>query len=467
MLDAVVRTLQTHRLIPPGSQVVASVSGGADSLALLHVLNRLSPQLGFRLHVATLDHGLRGERGAADAAFVCRVAAEWGIPVTAGAVDGLALAAETGLGIEAAARRARYRFLAEVARAVGADRVATGHQADDQAETVLMHLIRGAGLRGLGGMLPQSPLPEAPDLVLIRPLLEVWRAEIEVYLDEQGITPVEDITNRDTALLRNHIRHVVLPILRDCNPQISRALAQLADSAALDQAYLDERVAQAAAESGRCFPGERACFRRAAFAALPLALQRRWVQWASNQVNPAAELGYETVVKAAELGVRGAVGDQTHLPGRLRLRVDYDELWVEPLDALPPLPAWPLLADADVQVVVPGLTMLNGWALQAAFTPQLESQARLAIPAGAQVTLRPRQPGDRFAPLGLQGHTQKINRWMINRKVPRALRRRIPLLCVDGQVAAVIVGATWAVAEPFAVRHADQRVVYFGFLQTS
>lgn len=467
MFETVVQTLKAHRLIPAGSALVVGVSGGADSLALLHVLQHLAPQFDFRLHAASLDHGLRGEQGAADVAFVRRTAAAWGVPVTTGSVNVPALAAESGLGIEAAARQARYRFLAEVARSVGADRVAVAHHADDQAETVLMHLIRGSGLRGLGGMLLRSPLPEAPDLELIRPLLHVWRAQIEAYLGENGLSPVEDVTNRDTALLRNHIRHVILPSLRQCNPQIGRALAQLADSAAVDSAYLDSLAAQTGAQAGSCLPGQRVVIRRAAFAALPLALRRRWVGWAAKQVRPSADVTYDALVKAADLGVHGVVGAQALLPGRLRLRVDYEELCLEALDAPLPVPDWPLLDHDELAVSIPGETPLPGgrWTLLAALTPQAASQAQLAIPPGAQVTLRPRRPGDRFAPLGMAGHTQKVNRWMINHKVPRELRRRLPLLCVEGQVAALIVGEMWAVADPFAVRHSHQRVVYFGFLQ--
>ncbi|MCS7070409.1 MAG: tRNA lysidine(34) synthetase TilS, partial [Anaerolinea sp.] len=166
----VLKTIRDQRLIPTGAQVLAAVSGGADSLCLLHVLHDLQGTFGFRLTAATFDHGLRGIEGAADAAFVVDLCAEWGIPCHAGRASGPLTAHAAGIGLEAAARRARYEFLMSVCRHTGADTVAVGHHADDQAETVLLRLLRGSSLTGIAGMAFAAPMPYAPAIRLIRPL---------------------------------------------------------------------------------------------------------------------------------------------------------------------------------------------------------------------------------------------------------------------------------------------------------
>ncbi|MCB9453227.1 MAG: tRNA lysidine(34) synthetase TilS [Anaerolineaceae bacterium] len=225
------QTIQKHNLIPQHTLVVVAVSGGADSLALLHILQELRPRLECDLHVATLDHGLRGADGAADAHFVAATAAAWGLPVTIGNTNVPALMEQTGQGVETSARQARYAFLAGVARDVGASLVATAHHADDQAETILLHLLRGSGLRGLRGMAFHAALPGFPEITLVRPLLATSRTEIETYCREHHLTPRHDATNQDTTLLRNHIRHDILPQLQTINPQIVPTLMNLSESA--------------------------------------------------------------------------------------------------------------------------------------------------------------------------------------------------------------------------------------------
>jgi tRNA(Ile)-lysidine synthase len=202
---------------------VVAVSGGADSVALLRALAERTSDL----VIAHLNHQLRGADSDGDAAFVAQLCPS--LPHRTETLDVAALAKSTGDNLEAVARRARYEFLGRVARETKASWVATAHTLDDQAETVLHRLIRGTGLRGLRGIAAKREL--APGIMLLRPMLTVSRAEVIAYLQEIGQDWREDVTNRDVAFTRNRIRHELLPLLREFNPQIAEALARVAEQA--------------------------------------------------------------------------------------------------------------------------------------------------------------------------------------------------------------------------------------------
>jgi tRNA(Ile)-lysidine synthase len=467
------RIIQKNQLIPPDTKLVVAVSGGADSLALLHILYTLQSSFGWQLHVATLDHGLRGEQGAADAAYVRQFAESLGVGVTVGKADVKMVAAQKKIGIEAAARTARYDFLAAVARESGVDRIVVGHHAGDQAETVLMHLLRGSGIRGLGGMTSQTSVPGHDDLKLIRPLLWASRAQIETYCKEQGLSPREDATNQDTTLLRNAIRHDILPDLQKLNANIEHGLGQLANIARVENDYIEQQLHEFVARTAVQRFEDYISVNRMVFRNLHPALQRRFITWAAREIVPHIEdLGYIHVVEAVAIGVDGGQGARALLVDGLQLRVDYDELLLERQDATRPESDAPVIsATAEIEVKIPGVTAVsvNQWVLQASLTPILEFEQRkllrLAIADTNRVTMRGRQEGDRFAPLGMNGHSQKLNRWMINRKIPQHLRQQIPLLCVDGNIAAIYMHPHWFVGEAYAIQDNSPRVVYFQFLQ--
>ena len=243
IVGAVRDTIERHGLLPAGEPVVVGVSGGPDSLALLHILRRLAPDYRVALHVGHLEHGIRGEASREDAAFVRAIAEAWGLPVTVAARDVPAIARERGLAIEEAARQERYRFLGELARSIGGTTVAVAHHADDQVETVLMHLLRGAGLSGLRGMRPLSRLDAlrfgddedlAPEdkndgIRLARPLLYVERAAIEAYCEAQGLRPRFDRSNLDTTYFRNRLRLELIPYLEAFNPNVRQVIRRTAE----------------------------------------------------------------------------------------------------------------------------------------------------------------------------------------------------------------------------------------------
>ncbi len=257
--------------------VVLAVSGGPDSLCLADATLAQAGALGLTVAIAHLDHGLRGEAGHADAEFTRAFASACGAPFYGEQADVAGLASATRASIEVAARRARYEFLARAARAFGASLIALAHHADDQAETVLLRLIRGAGITGLRGMQPLSPHPFAPGLYLIRPLLQVTRAEVLAYCAARQLQPRFDETNDTPDHTRNRIRHELLPLLEQYNPGIRAVLARLADTAAAD-AEIVEHAAEQALSQVMCRNGEpgsnRLTLDRRAWQTLPAGLQR-------------------------------------------------------------------------------------------------------------------------------------------------------------------------------------------------
>jgi len=226
-LTSLGRFISKHDLFPRGATVIVGVSGGADSLSLLHALNTLAAELDLRLHVAHLNHQLRGGEAQADADFVRDIARQWNLPGTIEARDVAGFARQQRLSLEEAARQARYGFLLEVALAQHSQTIAVAHHADDQAESVLMHFLRGSGLSGLRGMQPKMRIAELrirnwdsavrvpnstlTDICLVRPLLEISRSVIDEYCQQHQLQPRVDATNADTTFFRNRLRHELLP----------------------------------------------------------------------------------------------------------------------------------------------------------------------------------------------------------------------------------------------------------------
>ena len=308
-------TIRSHAMLAGGERVVVAVSGGPDSTALLSVLAALRDELGLELHAAHLNHGLRPE-APLDAAAAAGMAASFGCPYHEAAEDVAAAAARGRRSIEDAGREARYRFLAGVAGAVQAAVIATGHTRDDQAETVLMRLLRGSGPRGLAGIPPVRP---HGGLRVIRPLIETPRAEIAAYLARHRLGAREDSSNRDLNALRNRVRVVLLPILEGYNPDVRRALARLADVTRDEAEALD---ALSAPEVEAVLHGKGASVQISpdAFARLPVALQRRALREAIRRVRGNGALIAFVHIEEARVGVLdGRAGAVWEAPGGVRI----------------------------------------------------------------------------------------------------------------------------------------------------
>ncbi len=459
-MDPLVTAVQTfarrYRLFQSGDAIIVGVSGGPDSLCLLHVLQQLSLQL----TVAHLHHGLRGVDADADERFVADAARELGLPYIEGRADVRALAAREGWSLEEAARLARYAFLRDTAREAGACVIAVGHNADDQAETVLMHFLRGSGVDGLRGMLPRTPLAdyrlisgeaeEASELSdtplwLVRPLLQTDRDRIAGYCAAHGLQPRYDQSNEDTSFYRNRLRHELIPILKNYNPAIQEVLAHTAEALAGDAETLQGQTAQA--WDAVALPGgpDEIIFDLESWRAASIGLQRALLREAVYRLRRSLrDLGWEHVERAVWLAREGETGQAATLTGGLALELGYDRLRIAPEDA-PWSVAAPQIAEA-LPLTVPGVTPLpGGWriVIEAADTSDARPgegddpwQAWLGAGAtGPVLTLRPRQPGDRFQPQGMGGHSMKLNEYMINAKIPRDARAHWPLLVGRGGIA--------------------------------
>lgn len=420
--------------------LVAGVSGGPDSLALLDGLARLLPAS--RLVVAHLDHGLRPS-AAAEAALVAEAAARRGLRYVGGRADVPALAREAGLSLETAARAARYDFLAAVARAEGAAAVVAGHNADDQAETILMHLLRGAGADGLRGMAAAAPLPGHADLWLLRPLLGIDRAAIEAYCRDAGLEPATDASNRDPAFTRNRLRHELLPALSAHAPHVAQRLRETGIILAAEDdllSALEDDAWQAAAQPAPA----GVALGRAAWREQPLALRRRLLRRAVAAVAAApVELSFRSIEAARRLAEGRASGGRVALPGGVVMAVGYETLDFGRGPALPSDTSPQLLTDAATPLPVPGaVTLAGGWRLLAEPLPHPDYDviranadpwtAAIALERPQPLFVRPRLPGERIRPLGLGG-TATLKKLMIDRKIPAAARARWPVVATAEQ----------------------------------
>lgn len=491
MLDAIRRSLAALKTPLQDQIIVAAVSGGADSLVLMHVLHQLQATFGYQLHIATFDHGLRGEDSASDAQFVWGLAESWGLGVSMGGRPVASLADASRLNMEAAARQARYTFLLETAGRLGASFIAVGHHQDDQAETVLMHIVRGAGLGGLQGMLPDGQLTEshllndAPeelwdlleDVHLLRPLLDVSRAEIDAYAAEHNLHPRHDTTNDDTQYLRNRLRHEVLPMLQAVNPHIREALARLATIVQGDYEIIQNAVLRSSAELvdwGETDAGEIAYVDRRDFLALSVGLQRQMLRHICFDLTPdLRDFAFEQIEAARQFIANGETWQQQSLPADMTLMLGYDEFMIYYGGDLPFPRHIPALSKGQVvplgvisDQVIEQMRFYTYWVVDNRSQELVRDdplEATLSIPPDAEIELRTRKAGDRFTPFGMMGRSQKISDTFTNMKIPRPLRDRVPLLTVNGEIAWFVAptaaGLQGRISHQFAVNDQSESVL--------
>jgi len=393
MLNKLLAAIRRYEMVSPGDRVLCAVSGGADSMALLWGMWLLKEKLGITVEAAHFDHNLRGEESKADAKFVADFCAFHDIPLHLG--SGTVLPGEKGL--EAAAREARYAFLRSLPGTI-----ATAHTADDNAETVLMHLLRGTGLRGLGGVTPKTDR-------LIRPMLDITRTEVEAFLAEHWVRFVTDSSNHTDAYLRNRLRHHVMPLLKQENPSIAVGLSAAAQRIRQDAELLDQLAAA-------IDPTDVQALRAA-----PAPLRRRAIEgFLKENGFPEPSAGHiaqaEAVVLSGNPSARVTLGGMTLRRSYDRLRADREQTLLPPR----PLP----------QV---GITELPELGL-AVRTSIAEGPGQWVICPDGPMTVRGRQQGDA---LTLAGGTKSLKKRFIDQKIPQFERMAVPVIADERGVLAV------------------------------
>ncbi len=438
----------------PGARLLVAVSGGQDSLALLLALSSLQRGLGglgLALTVGHIDHQLRGhETAQRERDLVEAVAARLGIRVVSAAVDTRAIVLAERCSLEDAARRGRYRALAAMAAGLGAEAVATGHTATDQAETVVMRLLQGAGMHGLAGMRYRSAWPVGDGPILIRPLLGVTRAQTAAYCQAQGVTPAEDASNTSDRHRRNRIRSSVLPLLERENPAAVAALARVADAAA-DAAGLIAAAAEAAWPSVVTAGDGGLSLAVDPLLTLPKAVMDEVLRRVLTEIGGASRAVQTPHIRALARLAAGAPGRGCQLPAGWRAVREAGALRLlqpgEDLPAPPSLPGeWPLAR---------GTHQLPGWRITCVVGPCAGLVAgRFSVVLDAALLAQGavftgRRAGDRIEPAGMRG-SRSLQDLLVDAKVPAADRAAVPVLRCGGRVAWVVGVrvAGWALATP-------------------
>jgi tRNA(Ile)-lysidine synthase len=431
--------------------LLVGVSGGADSLALMHGMH----VLGFNLVIAHLDHALRPE-SPQEAEFVSALAASYNIPFVCKRIDVRVVAEEESQSLEEAARECRYRFLFEAARIHRAQAVAVAHHADDQVETVLMHLLRGAALPGLSGMSYRQVIQSWDETIpLVRPLLGLWREEINHYVADVGLKPCVDLSNQDTTYFRNRLRHELIPELETYNPQFKQILWRMADILQEEDRFLSDLADAAWKKCLLSKTNDHVELNHPTLLQLDKALQRRVLRQAISTLRPdLRDVGFDAVERGLKFIVESSEKGEIDLVSRLNLAVVEDIIIVKTWDA--PLPDWKkaLLPDAsfsDSLEIGSSLSLRHGWQIEATLIKEIPDEVmdRVAGLGANEVWLdydtlrmplivRSRKEGERWQPLGMREHTQKLSDFFINEKIPEHLRDIWPLICSGERIAWVV-----------------------------
>ena len=447
LIDSVLRTIRRHHMLPAGGRIAVALSGGPDSVALLHLLRELENRGELVVAgAAHFNHQLRGAASDDDEAFCRALAATLGVRIEVGSGDVRGHARAEKRSIEDAARRMRYAFLTEAASRLGAGAVAVGHSRDDQAETFLLRLLRGSGTRGLGSIRPKAG-------IVIRPLIEVTRAALRQFAAEEGLTFQEDATNADVTVPRNRIRHELLPYLeREFTPGIVEVLAREAALAQADEDKLEaeaiEKAASIVLSSTASFTGKPVgssgvsasvqapapivAIDVQALVALHPALASRVARHAIQRLAGPRFVGFDHVQRFLAFVADGAVGQAMSLPGQQAVHEGARVLLgPEPVRGEPVSNLERLILPVPGEVILDrqGMALSAGWTESTAAAGPGESVLIKGVSGGLAVRFR--VPGDRFQPPGLGGRSKKLQDYLVDRKVARAERDSLPLV-VDG-----------------------------------
>lgn len=446
-------TIEKYGMLDRGDKVAVSVSGGPDSLALLLFLEELAEPMDLKLHVFHLDHMIRGEESGKEAEFVENICRSKGFPVEVARENVGKLAAGSKLSKQHFAREVRLTRLNEYANRIGADKIAIGHNADDQVETFLMRIIQGAGMTGLSGISPVSGK-------IIRPLIETWRSEIDSYLERKDATPVIDSSNLEDIYLRNRIRHHLVPFLEsEFGSGIKPVILREVDSLAVDYEFMRERVEDAFDGVARVSGGS-AVIDIDGLMSLHPSVRRGVIREAWFRVRPGCgSLLWQHVDDILEKVAGGRTGVSIELPDGYTAEREYGDLLIHV-----PVVEQPSLKRGSLFLDVPGLVESSDWRFTVvaeevnAGDMEFNRERHLEyITADIELPLELRKPypGDRFWPIGSAG-MKKLKDYFIDIKLPRRERRRCMLLVSSGSIVWVV---GYRLDERFKVRPNDKTAI--------
>jgi len=424
MLDKVKKTLKKYSMLTKGEKVVVGVSGGADSIALLFSLNELI-DYGLELIVAHMNHGIREDEAERDAEFVKETAKSLGLTFVYGEVDAKKFKEDNGLSLEDAARTLRYKFFDQVLSKHYATKLATAHTLDDQAETVLMRLIRGSGSKGLSGIPPVSNN-------IIRPLIETSRGEIEDFLKSKGVSWVEDSSNESIEFLRNKIRLDLIPELQNYNPQINETLAKTADILRAEDEFISHEAGKRYGDVFRTnnseLTGDLVKFR-----SIDKIIRYSLLRTAIENLNSSLKnISSIHITSADDLLLSDTASGQIELPDNAVVAKGYDTFLVTKKTELEreffytiQSPGKWSFPELEVEISIVQTDSLEETDESVAyFDPVLAK-----FPIG----VRSFKPGDKFSPLGMQS-SKKLQDYFTDIKLPKFLRSRVPIFISDGEI---------------------------------
>jgi tRNA(Ile)-lysidine synthase len=453
----------SRKLISSGDQVLAAFSGGPDSLCLLHVLNELSGELGFKLTACHIDHHLRGKASQADAAWALGLARKWGIKLIAKNVEVKTHSRKHKLSLETSARELRRAALLETARLHNCNKIATGHNLDDQAETVLMHLIRGSGLSGLAGI----PLTNGP---YIRPLLGCSRDRIEAYLKQHKLAGRKDASNSSPKFFRNRIRHQLMPLLETYNPKIKKALSQLAGNVEHDLEIINEQVERAFYSCTKCDKSKIA-IDLSKFKLYNKGLQHNILRHCSELLlGRGAVPDLLHVSSAIDLILNGRTGAQVNLSGGIRIEKSYGRAVLTTLKTKAENEKQ-ILALKTSALAIPGTTRAGAYSIKAWLSEKRDISNITKCPPdlacfdaaildGSPLQVTGKKDGDRMIPFGHKTE-KKIKDIFIEIKIPQAQRANWPLI-IKGTTVVWLCGIRRSNAYPVTAK--TKKVLCLEFL---
>ena len=432
LLGFILSTIRRFSMIEKGDKVLVAVSGGPDSVALLHAFWSLRDELGITLNVAHLNHSFRGKESDEDAEYAAQLSGNLGIPCVVEKIDVPEIQRTLRLSPEEAARLVRYEFLERVSDEIGAKRIAVGHTADDQVETIFLNILRGAGIDGLSGMPPVRGR-------IIRPLIEVRRAIVEDYVERHRLHPRVDATNLLATYARNRVRLELLPLLRrEYNPEIDAAILRLSELASVDSAYLNVEAEEALNRLQVREDEQSIALDANGLLSCHVAIRRRVIRMAVGRLRGGlTDIGFVHVEEMLRL-LNAGQDFQYDLPSGIYVGRSRETLTLsssKPVE-VPIIYCYDIPIPGEIEVPEIGVIIeaeIAGGAVEPVRPPgSLEVVLDRGLIVG-KLKVRNWQPGDRIRPLGLGG-TKKVQDIFVDKKIPRAARHRVPIIADNGKI---------------------------------